>query len=122
MLGKPRTGEIVTILERKSRFYLVKKVASKSAEDVTKATIEMLLPYKEHVHTITEDNGREFAGHGEVARELEAQVYFAHPYSSWERGANENANGLLRRYVKKGTDLGTVTEDDIQFAQSRIIY
>ena len=122
VLGKHGTGAIVTLLERKSRFYLVKKVPSKSADDVTKATIEMLLPYKEHVHTITADNGREFAGHEEVARELEAQVYFAHPYSSWERGANENANGLLRQYVKKGTDLGTVTEDDIQFAQSRINY
>jgi IS30 family transposase len=122
VLGKHGTGAIVTLLERKSRFYLVKKVPSKSADDVTKATIEMLLPYKEHVHTITADNGREFAGHEEVARELEAQVYFAHPYSSWERGANENANGLLRQYVKKGTDLRTVTEDDIQFAQSRINY
>ncbi|WP_154723811.1 IS30 family transposase [Vibrio cyclitrophicus] len=122
VLGKHGTGAIVTLLERKSRFYLVKKVPSKSADDVTKATIEMLLPYKEHVHTITADNGREFAGHEEIARELEAQVYFAHPYSSWERGANENANGLLRQYVKKGTDLRTVTEDDIQFAQSRINY
>lgn len=122
VLGKHGTGAIVTILERKSRFYLVKKVPSKSANDVTKATIEMLRPYKEFVHTITADNGREFAGHEEVARELEAEVYFAHPYSSWERGANENANGLLRQYVKKGTDLGTVTEDDIQFAQSRINY
>jgi IS30 family transposase len=112
----------VTLLERKSLFYLVKKVASKSADDVTRATIDMLMPYKEHVHTITADNGRAFAGHQKIARALETTVYFAHPYSAWERGANENANGLLRQYVKKGTDLRTITEDELKFAQSRLNY
>ena len=122
VLGKHGTGAMVTILERKTRFYVVKKVPSKSADDVTKAIIELLMPYKEHVHTITADNGREFAGHETIAKALEADVYFAHPYSSWERGANENANGLLRQYVKKGTDLTTVTDSDIEFAVSRINY
>lgn len=120
VLGKHGTGAIVTILERKSRFYLAKKVSSKSANAVTKATLEMLMPYKDYVHTITADNGREFAGHQEIAAALEAKLYFAHPYSSWARGANENANGLLRQYVKKGTDLRTVTDNDIEFAQSRL--
>ena len=120
VLGKHGTGAIVTILERKTRFYLAKKVSSKSAEDVTKATIELLRPYKKYVHTITADNGREFAGHREIAKALEANVYFAHPYSSWERGANENANGLLRQYVKKGTDLRLVNDDHISFALNRI--
>ncbi|CAM3198165.1 Integrase, catalytic region [Vibrio rarus] len=91
---------MVTILERKTRFYVVKKVLSKSADDVSRATIELLKPYKKFVHTITEDNGREFAGHEVIAEELEAEVYFAHLYSSWERGANENENGLLRQYIK----------------------
>ncbi|MDE1327192.1 IS30 family transposase [Vibrio aestuarianus] len=122
ILGKHGTGAMVTILERKTRFYVVKKVPTKSADDVTKATIELLMPYKEHVHTITADNGREFAGHETIAKALEADVYFAHPYSSWERGSNENANGLLRQYVKKGTDLTTVTDSDIEFAVSRINY
>ncbi|WP_123015133.1 IS30 family transposase [Vibrio zhugei] len=122
VLGKHGTGAMVTILERKTRFYVVKKVPSKSADDVTKATIELLKPYKKHVHTITADNGREFAGHETIAKELKADVYFAHPYSSWERGASENANGLLRQYVKKGTDLTTVTDIDIEFALSRINY
>lgn len=81
----------------------------------------MLMPYNDCVHTITADNGRgEFTGHQHIAEALGAVVYFAHPYSSWERGANENANGLLRQYVKKGTGLRTVTDDDIAFAQSRI--
>ncbi len=96
VLGKHGTGSIVTILERKIRFYLIKKVASKSAEDVTKATIELFVPYKQHVRTITADNGREFAHHQAIAKALAAEFYFAHPYSSWERGANENANGRLR--------------------------
>ncbi len=66
------------------------------------------MPYKAHVHTIRTDNGREFAGHEAIAEALETDVYFEHPYSSWELDANENANGLFRQYVKKGTDLTTV--------------
>lgn len=120
VLGKHGTGAIVTILERKSRFYLAKRVASKSAKDVTKATIDLLMPYKEHVLTITADNGREFANHEEIGKALNADIYFAHPYSSWERGANENANGLLRQYIKKGTDLRMVTDEEVLFAQNRI--
>ena len=77
-------------------------MASKSAEDVTKATIELLMPYKQYVHTITADNGREFAHHEVIANALYTAFYFAHPYSSWECGANENTNGPLRQYVKKG--------------------
>ena len=122
VLGKHGTGAIVTILERKSRLYLAMKVDSKSAEDVTRATIALLMPYKEHVHTITADNGREFANHEEIAKVLDAKVYFAHPYSSWERGANENANGLLRQYVPKGTDLRLVSNELVALALSRINY
>jgi IS30 family transposase len=85
VLGKHGTGSIVTLLERKARLYLVKKVASKSAKDVTQTTIELLVPFKEYVHTITADNDREFAHHAEIAQALEAKVYFAHPYSSWVR-------------------------------------
>lgn len=78
------------------------------------------MPYKEQVHTITEDNGREFAGHETITKALEADVYFVHSYNSWKRGVNENANELLRQYVKKGTDLTMVTDSDIEFAVSRI--
>lgn len=120
VLGKHGTGSIVTLLERKTRFYLIKKVDSKSAKDVTQATIELLMPFKDHVHTITADNGREFAYHAEIAEALDTKVYFAHPYSSWERGANENSNGLLRQYVPKGIDLRSVTEEKIDFAMRRI--
>ncbi|MEF1207986.1 IS30 family transposase, partial [Photobacterium damselae] len=75
---------------------------------------------KAHVHTITFDNGGEFAGHEGIAAALDAKVYFAHPYSSWERGLNENFNGLLRQYVPKGTDLRQVSDEYIEQAQTRI--
>ncbi|WCN09146.1 IS30 family transposase [Marinomonas mediterranea] len=122
VLGKSGTGSIVTLLERTTRFYLIKKVNSKSAVDVTQATIELLMPFKDHVHTITADNGREFAHHAKIAEALDTKVYFAHPYSSWERGANENSNGLLRQYVRKGTDLREIEDDMIHWAMTRINY
>ena len=105
MLGKQGTGALVTLVERKSRLYLVKRVASKQAGVVRDAIIEMLTPYIEQVHTITFDNGGEFAEHKAIEEALGAETYFAHPYSSWERGLNENSNGLLRQFIPKGTDL-----------------
>jgi IS30 family transposase len=110
----------VTLLERKTRFYLIKKVNSKSAKDVTQVTIKLLMLFKDHIHTITADNGREFAYHAEIVEVLYTKVYFAHPYSSWDRGANENKKGLLRQYVPKGIDLRIVTEERIHFALRRI--
>ncbi len=95
---------------------------SKSATDATKATIDLLRPYNQFVHTITADNGREFVSHVDIAKALDTDVYFAHPYSPWERGANDNANSLLRQYIKKGTDLRTVSYDEIELAQLRINY
>ena len=106
-------------LERKSRFYLVKKVTSKHADAVADATIEMLQPFKALVHSITADNGLEFAVMN-IRKELETDVYFADPYASYQRGANENANGLLRQYVPKGTDLRTVTNKLIAKYQQRL--
>ena len=87
---------------------------AKSAEDVRKAMISMLWRYRGSVKTITADNGTEFCEHEMVAEKLRADIYFANPYSPWERGLNENFNGLLRQYIKKDTDLRTVTEEDIR--------
>ena len=72
------------------------------------------MPYKHLVHTITADNGKEFAYHERIAEALDAKVYFARPYHSWERGLNENTNGLLRQYWPKSTDLKTVTKDSVE--------
>lgn len=120
VLGKQGTGVLVTLSERKNKLYLVKRVLSKKADVVKDAIIEMLTPYKEHVHTITFDNGGEFAGHEAIAKALDTKTYFAHPYSSWERGLNENFNGLLRQYIPKGTDLRSVSNEHIEQAQTRI--
>ncbi|WP_019527983.1 IS30 family transposase, partial [Dasania marina] len=93
---------------------------NKSAADVTKATIALLKPFKDVVHTITADNGKEFAYHEKISKALLADVYFAHPYSSWERGLNENTNGLLRQYFPKNTNLKTVTQMEVRRAVKRL--
>jgi transposase, IS30 family len=80
----------------------------------------MLRPFKKKVHTLTSDNGKEFAGHENVASKLKAAFYFAHPYSSWERGLNENTNGLIRQYIPKRTSFDTVTDDLIKFIEGRL--
>jgi IS30 family transposase len=113
VLGKQGTGAIVSLVERKSKLYLIRKVPAKSAADVSRAMVGMLWRYRRHVRTITADNGSEFCDHELVAEKLKTDIYFANPYSSWERGLNENFNGLLRQYVRKGTDLRTVTDKQI---------
>jgi IS30 family transposase len=120
VLGKHGSGALVTLAERKSRLYLVRKVDAKRATDVRDAIIDMLQPYAAHVHTITADNGSEFVEHKAIAEALNTEVYFAHPYSSWERGLNENFNGLLRQYIPKGTDLRMITDEDVRWAEKRL--
>ncbi len=120
VIGKRGTGVIATALERKSRFYLTRKLASKHAGDVADALIKMLRPFQSLVHTITADNGLEFAEHKRVAAGLNADVYFADPYASYQRGANENANGLLRQYVPKGSNLRSLTNEQLKKYQQRL--
>ncbi len=90
VIGKNHKGALVTVVERRTKFTLIKYVPRKTAEYVSKALIEMLTPFKDRVFTITNDNGKEFALHSEIAKKLEADVYFANPYHSWERGLNEH--------------------------------
>ena len=114
MIGKGHSGALVTIVERVTNFTLAAQVNSKSADNVTEATIALLKPIKDQVHTITADNGKEFASHDQISRALDANVYFAHPYSSWERGLNENTNGLLRQYFPKQTDLKKISQKEVE--------
>ncbi len=120
VLGKQGTGAIVTLAERKSRIYLTKKVFSKDAVEVSSAIISLLSDYRDVCHTITFDNGLEFSEHKAIAKALEADTYFTHPYASHERGLNENTNGLLRQFIPKGTDLRTVSEEDLQRYQGAL--
>lgn len=120
MIGKGHSGAVVTVVERCTNFTVSKEVNSKCAEDVTQATIDLLKPYEAVVHTITADNGKEFAYHEKMSEELTTDVYFAHPYSSWERGLNENTNGLLRQYLPKETDFKKVTSNQVQEAVNKL--
>ena len=101
IIGKGHSGAIVSLVDRVSRYTLLKQLPSKHSEDVRDAIIDLLKPFKELAMTITFDNGLEFAKHEEISKALEADIYFAHPYHSWERGLNENTNGLVRQYAPK---------------------
>ena len=120
VIGKNHQGALVTIVDRVSKFTLIKKVASKHAEIVTEATILLLQPYLDKTLTITADNGKEFAGHEKIKKQLNADVYFAHPYSSWERGLNENTNGLIRQYFTKGSSFENITDDDVEAVMHKL--
>lgn len=114
--GKKRKGALLTIVERKSKFTLTQKLPDRQAKRVSNAVIKLLRPFKDKVFTITADNGKEFAQHERIARLLEAKVYFAHPYHAWERGLNENTNGLLRQYFPKGTDFTKIKDNIVNKA------
>jgi IS30 family transposase len=110
----------VSIVERKTGFTLIRKVERKTAQAVGQAMVGLLKPLRNQVHTITSDNGREFARHEEIAKRLQADFYFAHPYASWERGTNENTNGLIRQYFPKNRDFTTITQQEIDTAMERL--
>ena len=120
VIGKKSPYALVTLVERKSRFTLVKKISRRTSEATTNAVIQMLKPFRLKTLTITCDNGKEFAGHKEIAKELGAHVYFANPYASWERGTNENTNGLLRQYFPKGSDFSKITDEKVQYVEKKL--
>ena len=109
IIGKNHKGAIVTLDDRKSKLRLAFPLAGKKSQGVFDATILLLDPIKRFVKTITFDNGKEFTQHEKIAKSLECETYFAKPYHSWERGQNENANGLLRQYFPKEMELVDVT-------------
>ena len=120
VIGKKHQGAIVTIVERSTQKLLCKSIPNKTSKAVTRATIELLRPYKKYVHTITADNGKEFSGHEAIAKALDVQIYFANPYSSWERALNENTNGLLRQYFPKSVNLKHVDPRKVTVAMKRL--
>ncbi|MBM3273461.1 IS30 family transposase [Candidatus Kaiserbacteria bacterium] len=120
IIGKNHQQAIVSLVERKTGFTLIEKVERKTAQAVSEAMTRLLKPHWRRVHTITSDNGREFAGHEAIAQRLRADFYFAHPYASWERGTNENTNGLIRQYFPKNRDFTTITQQEIDTAMERL--
>lgn len=120
IIGKAHKQAIVTLTERKSKLTLMRKVKRKTANSVAEAIIHLLKPIAHRVHTLTSDNGKEFAEHEYIANALKAQFYFAHPYASWERGLNENTNGLIRQYFPKKCDFTTITQREIDNVMNKL--
>jgi len=120
IIGRERKGGILSLVERRSRYCLLKKIPTKSAPAVAEALCSMLLPVKDKVLTLTSDNGIEFMRHQTIANTLDADFFFADPYSSWQRGTNENTNGLVRQYFPKKPDFTTLSDSDIQFVNDRL--
>lgn len=120
IIGKNHKGAIVVIVERKSGFFLMKKLNGKDAVELAKAVVRLLAPFKSKVFTITSDNGLEFAEHQIMAKKLEAKFYFAHPYSSWERGLSENTNKLVRQYIPKKSIFKNITDMKINEINMKI--
>ncbi|QGA10541.1 IS30 family transposase [Acinetobacter wanghuae] len=120
IVGKNHQQSLVSIVDRKTGYLWLKKCSSRKAEEVCQTTISLLEPIKDQLKTITADNGKEFSLHECVAQELEIDWYFADPYSAWQRGTNENTNGLVRQYIRKGSDLNQYTDEYISEITARI--
>ena len=120
MIGKGHQGGLVTIVDRASRFTFIQRIHNKQADLVQAATVNLLQPVADRLHTITAANGKEFAQHEKIADDLDVKVYFAHPYASWERGTNENTNGLIRQYFPKSTNFRQVADEQVASVVDRL--
>jgi len=108
--GKGSKDCIVTLVERKTRYTLIGKMTSKTKEQTNSRTLKLIAPRVNTFKTITADNGTEFHGFADIEAKANLQFYFAKPYHSWERGTNENTNGLIRQYLPKNMSMTSVTQ------------
>ena len=106
-------GGLLTLVERKTQLAKIIKLPRATAHATLRAAVRRLKPIGDFVHTITFDNGREFAAHQDIAHALKAKIFFATPYHAWERGLNENTNGLIRDFLPKGTDFSTIANAEV---------
>lgn len=120
VIGKLNKSSLVTLVERVSRYTVILRVNSKEADVVAEAIISRIKELNLLIHTMTGDNGTEFAEHRKIADELGIDFYFTHPYSSWEKGTNENTNGLIRQYFPKGTDFNAVSDEAIKTVENEL--
>jgi IS30 family transposase len=120
VIGKNHKGALVTIVERVTKLTLIAHVPQKTAACVGHAMIKLLLPFKSSVCTITSDNGKEFAYHEQVSKIINSDFYFAHPYSSWERGLNENTNGLIRQYLPKKSCMKEISQENVNSIMEKL--
>ena len=120
IVGKGHSGALVSLVDRAAKYTLLGRVDKKTKEEVCSTSIRLPGSDEIPVHTITADNGKEFADHSCVAKALEAQFFFAKPYHSWQRGLNEHTNGLVREDFPKGTDFRKVSDEEVQKVQDRL--
>jgi IS30 family transposase len=120
IIGQNHKGAILTINDRVSGFVLIEKLNGKDANELALKAIEILTPFKQWVKTITADNGKEFAYHETISNQLDLDFYFARPYHSWERGSNENTNGLIRQYFVKGCSFENITNQQVEYVQHKL--
>jgi IS30 family transposase len=120
VMGKGRKSALLTLVERKTLYTMIFRLTGKDATLLAQRAIEGMTPLADKLLTITLDNGLEFARHELITDALGVEIYFAHPYSSWERGINENTNGLIRQYFPKGTDFKQVTDEQVQYVMDQL--
>ena len=121
IVGRGNHGAIVTLIERSTSMLFMRKLKKgKNAKELARTVIHLLSPFKEHVKSITTDNGTEFACHEMIGKSLGVTIYFADPYASWQKGAIENANGLIRQYVPKTETFEHVSHQQITKYSKRI--
>ena len=121
VVGARQSGAVVTLVERKSGYLLTAKSCDRKARRVARKIESRLKTLPPHLRrTATFDNGKEFAAHDQLTRRLRLKVYFAKPYCSWQRGTNERTNGLLRQYLPKGTDLRSVSWQELEHYTNQI--
>ena len=113
-------GAVVTLVERKTGYAVIAKVADRTAKSVTEACIKALRACKMPVKSITFDNGKEFSHHQEISQAIDTKIYFSKPHSPWQRGCNENFNGLLRQYLPKKMPFATVTQEQLNEIMNEI--
>jgi IS30 family transposase len=120
IIGAKCKGAIISSVERVSRLVFLTKVETREPKGISKGLVKRLSPVKDLAYTMTLDNGGEFCLHEEVAKALDMKIYFATPYCSWERGTNENTNGLVRQYFKKEMSFDKVTDEDVRWVEYKL--
>ena len=121
IIGEQGKGAIVNLVERKTAFMMMEKLENgKNAKELTKVVTRLLTGYINHVHTITGDNGTEFADHQAIAKKLKTMFFFTDPYSAWQKGLIENTNKLVRQYLPKKTNFNSITQQQVKEIQYKI--
>ena len=121
IVGKDNCGAIVTLVEKQTNMLFMRKLKhGKNAKKLAETVKKILMPFKGKIKSITTDNGMEFAAHEIISKSLGVPVYFADPYSSWQKGAIENANGLVRQYIPKSAAFSNFSQQKITKFMAKI--